>query len=147
MSTLGAVTERRLQQFRVPTCAFWLALALAACGGGADEGISEGDLAGAVLEVTPRSAWSAANAGCEGLLQDDSPRTFAVAEGEPELLAAIDLSDGHLICVDTFVSFETELGADSLAMDRLWTRYMATLQELGPELTAAPRLAVDPRGL
>lgn len=107
------------------------ALALVACGDASEPG----DTAAAEMDVNPlplvaQSDWQPAQDTCEGMMS--GAVEYGVAEGEPDLLVAI--GPRGVVCVDTFLVFENELGPDSLVMHRIWLRYMATLQELGPEL-------------
>jgi len=90
------------------------------------------DVAGAeALPSVARHDWSAAPAGCEGRLADAV--SFGVAEGEPELVVALDENHSAL-CVDTYPALESELTEAGLMdeADRLWLGYLATLQN--PEL-------------
>lgn len=107
-----------------------LGLALAACGDAGDSGVPEADVDVNPLPVVARSDWDGALQSCEGMMS--GAVEYGVADGQPDLLVAI--GSRGVVCVDTFPVFENELGADSLVMHRLWLRYMATLQELGPEL-------------
>lgn len=107
------------------------ALLLVACGDASEPG----DTAAAEMDVNPlplvaQSDWQPAQDTCEGMMS--GAVEYGVAEGEPDLLVAI--GPRGVVCVDTFLVFENELGPDSLVMHRIWLRYMATLQELGPEL-------------
>lgn len=112
------------------------ALVLAACGDAGDTAGAGAGL-GTDVDVTPlpvvaRSDWDSAQQTCEGMMS--GAVEYGVADGEPDLLVAIG-RDG-VVCVDTFLVFENELGPDSPVMHRLWLRYMTTLQELGPELAS-----------
>ncbi|MDH5492879.1 MAG: hypothetical protein OEY14_13075 [Myxococcales bacterium] len=64
-------------------------------------------------ETIPRSEWGQAPAGCEGKLVG----AFQVrrAEGAPELLVALDPSDGSTLCVDTRPALELELRGRGLS--------------------------------
>lgn len=112
------------------------ALLLVACGDASEPG----DTAAAEMDVNPlplvaQSDWQPAQDTCEGMMS--GAVEYGVAEGEPDLLVAI--GPRGVVCVDTFLVFENELGPDSLVMHRIWLRYMATLQELGPELAGDQR--------
>ncbi|MCA9575443.1 MAG: hypothetical protein R3B40_00690 [Polyangiales bacterium] len=107
-----------------------MALALAACGDAGEGASADIDVDVNPLPVVARSDWDAAQQTCEGMMS--GAVEYGVADGQPDLLVAI--GSRGVVCVDTFPVFENELGADSLVMHRLWLRYMATLQELGPEL-------------
>lgn len=99
----------------------------------ADQSASEMDVT--PLPLVAQSDWQPAQDTCEGMMS--GAVEYGVAEGEPDLLVAI--GPRGVVCVDTFLVFENELGPDSLAMERIWLRYMATLQELGPELAGDQR--------
>lgn len=67
---------------------------------------ANGAFDGVLLPEIPRSVWSVAQAGCEGLL--DASETFARAEGESGLLVAV--RENRVVCVDTVDSIDDELG-------------------------------------
>ncbi len=119
-----------------PALSALAALLIVACGDASEPG----DTASAEMDVNPlplvaQSDWQPAQDTCEGMMS--GAVEYGVAEGEPDLLVAI--GPRGVVCVDTFLVFENELGANSLEMDRIWLRYMATLQELGPELAGDQR--------
>ena len=119
-----------------PALSALAALLIVACGDASEPG----DTASAEMDVNPlplvaQSDWQPAQDTCEGMMS--GAVEYGVAEGEPDLLVAI--VPRGVVCVDTFLVFENELGANSLEMDRIWLRYMATLQELGPELAGDQR--------
>ncbi|NOY93835.1 MAG: hypothetical protein GXP55_21850 [Deltaproteobacteria bacterium] len=93
------------------------------------------------LPTIPHDAWVTAPAGCEG--RNLEAAGFGVAEGEPDLVVALDPS-GAIICADTYPALESELTDSELTdeADRLWLGYLATLQD--PELSnVARREAID----
>ncbi|MBK6578181.1 MAG: hypothetical protein IPG17_18675 [Sandaracinaceae bacterium] len=110
-------------------------LALMACGDASEPADSTSDMDVNPLPLVAQSDWQPAQDTCEGMMS--GAVEYGVAEGEPDLLVAI--GPRGVVCVDTFLVFENELGPDSLAMERIWLRYMATLQELGPELAGDQR--------
>ncbi len=94
------------------------------------DGLYEGPALGDVqpLSEVDASAWQEGPAGCEGRL--DEAMVFAVAEGAPELIVALD-AEGAIICVDSFASVESELlERSSPEADALWLGYVATMQSL-----------------
>ncbi len=116
-------------------------LGLAACGDASDtgRGISDDSVDVTSLPLVDVADWGPAEHRCEGLLS--GAVEYGVAEGQPDLLVAI--GPRGVLCVDTFLVFENELGPDSADMHRIWLRYMAALQELGPELGTAQRRDLD----
>lgn len=60
----------------------------------------------AAVDEVRADVWEAAHAGCEGLLGDGS-LTFAPAEGNPDLIVALD--GAEIVCVDTATATEDEL--------------------------------------
>lgn len=106
------------------------------CAGGETDAVSAASSAYAghaePLARIARTVWSNAPAGCEGRLGDTNVR-WGVAVEAPELIVA--LLEDVAICVDTYSAVESELGAiDSPELDGLWAGYVATLQELEPNL-------------
>ncbi len=91
------------------------------------------------LPTIPHDAWVTAPAGCEG--RNLEAAGFGVAEGEPDLVVALDPS-GAIICADTYPALESELTDSELTdeADRLWLGYLATLQD--PDMSAR-REAID----
>jgi hypothetical protein len=110
-------------------------MSLGACGDAGETAGSGADVDVTPLPIVARSDWDGAQQTCEGMMS--GAVDYGVADGEPDLLVA--LGPRGVVCVDTFLVFENELGPDSLVMHRLWLRYMATLQELGPELATDQR--------
>lgn len=82
----------------------------------------------AALPSVARPVWTATPAGCEGMLPQASG--FGVADGEPELVVALDAL-GAALCVDTYPALESELLDQGMLdeADQLWLGYLATLQE------------------
>jgi hypothetical protein len=115
----------------------------AGCAGGEADAVSAASSAYAAhaepLARISRTIWSNAPAGCEGRLGDSDVR-WGVAIEAPELIVAL-LND-VAVCVDTYSAVESELGTiDSPQLDGLWAGYVATLQELEPNLgEAAPEI-------
>lgn len=78
------------------------------------------------LSSVARRMWESAPAGCEGLV--DASREFALADGEPSLVAVLE--NGDIVCVDAYAAIDEELRAHGMAADRLWLGYVAALQEI-----------------
>ena len=110
-------------------------LALMACGDASEPADSPSGMGVNPLPLVAQSDCRPAQDTCEATMRGAGE--YRSAEGEPDLLVAI--GPRGVVCVDTFLVFENELGPDSLAMERIWLRYMATLQELGPELAGDQR--------
>ncbi|MEZ4248994.1 MAG: hypothetical protein R3B99_12210 [Polyangiales bacterium] len=116
---------------------FFLALAIAAgCAGGETDAVSAASTAfvgqAEPLVRVEATVWNLAPAGCEGRLGDAGLR-WGVAIEAPELVVAF--RDGIAICVDSYSAVESELGTiDSPDLDGLWAGYVATLQELEPNV-------------
>lgn len=94
----------------------WLLLGLLAvgCGGpapGTEAGISDlmvtDDGGLPLLDENTAGAWWLAPPGCEGLLSGDL--AIAIASLEHGLVAAVDISSGEIVCVDTVEAVGEEL--------------------------------------
>ncbi|MCB9614721.1 MAG: hypothetical protein H6722_19965 [Sandaracinus sp.] len=121
---------------------FFLVLAIAAgCAGGETDAVSAASTAfvgqAEPLVRVDATVWNLAPAGCEGRLGDAGLR-WGVAIEAPELVVAFH--EGVAVCVDSYSAVESELGTiDSPDLDGLWAGYVATLQELEPNVgDAAP---------
>ena len=134
----GRAVRGHLRPGMTSTLPLLLTLAAFGCAGEspATAGQSETlDVANAeVLPTIQHDTWASAPAGCEGRINEVGD--FGVAEGEPELVVALDVN-GTILCVDTYPALESELTDSSLSdeADRLWLGYLATLQN--PELREA----------
>lgn len=113
--------------------AFIAALALGGCAG--DDELIGATTASATTGASPlveieREVWTAAPAGCEGML-DGLEWDFGVAAGAPELVVVLDPYGGAAVCTDTYSAVDAELHATgSEEVDGLWLSYVNTLQEL-----------------
>ncbi len=109
------------------------ALALGGCAG--DDELIGATTASATTGASPlveieRDVWTAAPAGCEGML-DELEWDFGVAAGAPELVVVLDPYGGAAVCTDTYSAVDAELRATgSEEVDRLWLSYVNTLQEM-----------------
>ena len=139
---LGRIMNARIENGRgtVPTTAVrrWALvlmamLALGGCAG--DAQLIGATTAGATTGASPlveieRATWTAAPAGCEGML-DGLEWDFGVAAGAPELVVVLDPFGGAAVCTDTYSAVDAELRATgSSEVDSLWLSYVNTLQEL-----------------
>jgi len=109
------------------------ALTIGGCAG--DDELIGATTASATTGASPlvkieRDVWTAAPAGCEGML-NELEWDFGVAAGAPELVVVIDPYGGDAVCTDTYSAVDAELRATGSAeVDDLWVSYVNTLQEL-----------------
>lgn len=109
------------------------ALALVGCAG--DDELIGATTASATTGASPlieigRDVWTAAPAGCEGML-NELEWDFGVAAGAPELIVVLDPYGGAAVCTDTYSAIDEELrSTGSAEVDDLWVSYVNTLQEL-----------------